>query len=518
MPGRVGFEFQFTQQRKREAMNPDEESPMRILVMGDLSGRGNRGVADAADLAKRAMVPVDVDNFDKVLSRFAPRLHLPLGNAAGSPMSIDFHELNDFHPDRLFRDLGVFAALRQTRALLKDPATFAAAAATLQQSAAPAAETDKPPAAATNSGAGEDAAGMFERLLGRKPEAAGAAPKQAPGQSPGNSAGIDALIRQIVAPHIVPDASPLQAPYVASVEAAIGEQMRLLLHHPEFQALESAWRAIRWLIAELEIGEQLKLYLLDVTQDELRADMHAADGNPERSGFYRLLTRHGEAPDAEPWSLLVGNYSFTAQDDDIDLLAWHGAIASQAGGPFLAAAAASVLGCGSLVDTPDARDWPAIDANAAERWQALRQSAVAAWLGLAMPRMLLRLPYGKHSDALDQFDFEEFTAVRDHEAYLWGNPAMACALLIGRAFLERGWEMEPGDERDVGDLPAHIYEHDGEKRMQACAETYLSERTGEAMLARGLMPLLSLANHNAARLLRFQSLAQPAQALAGPWR
>jgi type VI secretion system protein ImpC len=137
---------------------------------------------------------------------------------------------------------------------------------------------------------------------------------------------------------------------------------------------------------------------------------------------------------------------------------------------------------------------------------------------LALPRILLRLPYGKRSDALEQFPFEELTAARDHEAYLWGNPAMACALLIGRTFLERGWDMEPGDERDVGDLPAHVYEHDGEKRLQACAEAYLSERAGEAMLARGLLPFLSLKNQNAARLMRFQSLADPAQALAGPWR
>jgi type VI secretion system protein ImpC len=514
MPGRVGLEFQFTQPRRREAMRADEESPMRILVMGDLSGRGNRGAADAADLAKRAVVSVDVDNFDKVLSRFAPSLRLPLGNAAGPPMTIDFRQLEDFHPDRLYRDLSVFAALRQTRSLLQDPATFEATAAKLQQGVTRTAEPDKPSAAPANAGAAEDQAATLERLLGRKPEPTGTAPKQSAAQP----VDIEGLIRHIVAPHIVPEASPFQAQYVASVDAAIGEQMRMLLHHPQFQALESAWRAIRWLIAELEIGDRLKLYLLDVTRDELRADMHSAGGNPENSALYRLLTQQREAVDGESWSLLVGNYTFTVQDNDIDLLAWLGAIASQAGGPFLAAADASVLGCRSVVDTPDPRDWPAIEGKAAQRWQALRQSAVAAWLGLALPRILLRLPYGKRSDAVEHFDFEELTPARDHEAYLWGNPAMACALLIGRTFLERGWEMEPGDERDVGDLPAHVYEHDGEKRLQACAEAYLSERAGEAMLARGLMPFLSLNHQNAARLLRFQSLAEPAQALAGPWR
>ena len=511
MPGRVGFEFQFTQARNSGGVRPDEGSPMRILVMGDLSGRANRGVVNAADLAMRPVVSVDVDNFDEVMSRFLPALQLPAANVTGASALVEFRGLDGFHPDRFYCELSVFAALRQARAELKDPATFAMAAAKLQQGVA---EPDRLSAVAENSSGRESDATTLERLLGRKPAQASAAPTQSAGQS----VDIDGMIRKIIAPHIVPDAPPMQAQYVASVDAAIGGQMRVLLHDPALQALESAWRAIRWLIAELEIGEQLKLYVFDVTRDELRADMQAAGGNPENSGLYRLLTQQREAVDGDPWSALVGNYTFTMEESDVNLLAWLGAIASQAGGPFLSAADASVVGCRSVVDTPDPREWNEIDGDAAQRWQALRQSNVAAWIGLALPRILLRLPYGKRSDAVEQFEFEELTTAREHEAYLWGNPAMACALLIGRTFLERGWDMEPGDQRDVGGLPAHVYERDGEKRLQACAEAYLSERAGEVMLARGLMPFLSVKNHNAARLMRFQSLAEPAQPLAGPWR
>ena len=216
--------------------------------------------------------------------------------------------------------------------------------------------------------------------------------------------------------------------------------------------------------------------------------------------------------------MLVGNYTFALTDDDADLLAWLGAIAAHAGGPFLAAADASVLGCRSIMETPDPHDWQSGADEAATHWVALRRSPVAQWLGLAMPRLLVRLPYGKESDPVDTFDFEELSAVPEHDAYLWGNPAMACALLIGRAFLEKGWDMQPGDERDIGDLPAHVFVQEGTKVLKAGAELYLGERTGEAILARGVMPFLSLRNQNAARLLRFQSLADPPQPLAGPWR
>jgi predicted component of type VI protein secretion system len=149
-----------------------------------------------------------------------------------------------------------------------------------------------------------------------------------------------------------------------------------------------------------------------------------------------------------------------------------------------------------------------------QRWQALRQSAIAPWLGLALPRILLPALWQVHR--CDRRVSSRSS--RRRESYHWGNPAIACILLLARTFLEQGSEMDPGDERDIGDLPAHIYEYDGEKQLQACAESYLGERAGEAMLARGLMPFLSLKNRNAVRLLRFQSLAEPAQSLAGPWR
>ncbi len=101
---------------------------------------------------------------------------------------------------------------------------------------------------------------------------------------------------------------------------------------------------------------------------------------------------------------------------------------------------------------------------------------------------------------------------------MWGNPALACALLIGQSFSARGgWDMEPGDDQDLVDLPAHVFERDGERHLQPCAEVLLTERAGEAIMSRGIMPLLSYKNRNAVRLMRFQSIAAPSGALAGAW-
>jgi predicted component of type VI protein secretion system len=118
---------------------------------------------------------------------------------------------------------------------------------------------------------------------------------------------------------------------------------------------------------------------------------------------------------------------------------------------------------------------------------------------------------------VESFPFEELAPRREHASYLWGNGALACALLIGRAFASRGWEMEPGDELEVENLPAHIHDDGGGKNLQPCAEVALVDRAAEAILGAGLMPLLSHKGRNAVHVMRFQSIAQPAQALSGPW-
>jgi predicted component of type VI protein secretion system len=129
--------------------------------------------------------------------------------------------------------------------------------------------------------------------------------------------------------------------------------------------------------------------------------------------------------------------------------------------------------------------------------------------------VLLRLPYGKAHDPVLSFAFEEFTGAPVHEHFLWGNPALAVALLTGRAFTARGWDFEPGDEREIGELPAYVFAKDGERQLQACAEEYLGEEGGHQLLQAGLMPVLSHRHRNAVTVMRMQSIADPVQALPG---
>jgi len=443
MPGRLEFDLGFG----RSGRPRDETEPMRLLVLGDFSGKA---ATERAPLASRPAPRVDIDNFDDVMRRLAPRVSVPAGE-------IRFEQIDDFHPDRLYARLDLFKALREART--------------------------RPPAISDD---------LLGRLLG-KPAESGAPPAASPG-------GLTGLIRDIVAPHIVKDTSAQTETYVAAVDAAIAQQMRALLHDPAFQSIEAAWRGVRWLVSSLELDEQLQLHLFDVTREELLADIVAAQGTLAQTGVYRaVVDRSRNVPGGERWSALVGLMQFGPSDADIGLLAALGLIASQAGGPLLAGADLTLAGD---------------DAGALVGWQALRRSEAARWIGLAAPRVLLRMPYGKGSDPIEAFAFEEFAGPPVQDELLWGHASLAMALLIGRSFIARGWEMEPGDEREIGDLPAYTFVRDGEREMQPCGERPLSESQTNTLLKAGLVPIASRRDRNAVVAIRFQSVADPPAPLA----
>ena len=476
MPDHLKFNFSLSRSTGPRISN---RGPMRLLVMGDFSGRA---AAQRPALAGRPTHRVDIDNLDEVLRRLAPQVALPGGE-------VSFESLDDFHPDSLFARLARFDALRGMRQRLGDPARFVQAAAEWRQGPAAGPALDNPPGAGV-AGGGD----LLAQLLGGQPGGAAVAPPVA-------AAGIEALIHRIVAPHIVPDISQQQARLIGSVDAAITDLLRELLHAPAFQQLEAAWRGVQWLISSLELDESLQLHLFDISRAELLDDVVAAQGRVEQTAvFTALVGRWRNPPGGEGWSVLTGLFAFGPSVEHIGLLAALGVLASQAGAPFLAA--------GELALAGD-------DASVLAGWQALRRSEVAPWIGLTTPRVLLRLPYGQGSDPVECLQFEEFGATPVHQQYLWGNAGLACTLLIGRAFMARGWDFEPGDERDIDDLPAYIFVHDGEREMQPCAEQTLSEAMSEALMAAGLMAVMSHRMRNAVTVLRFQSVAEPAQALRG---
>lgn len=508
---------------------PDEGTPFRVLLLGNFSGRAGRGEAvEPETLALRRPVVVDRDNLDEVLRRTAPRVRLSLAEG-GPPLDIYFDSLEDFHPDRLYERLEIFRALRVTRRKLGDPSTFRDAAEEVRRwaSTGEAAQDATPRQDSETPLQPDTTRDLIEQMLAAKSAPQSGEASARAGESPGEGAGPSSsessdfarFLRAVVGPHVTADTDARAEELTRVVDEAVGSTMRAVLHHADFRALEAAWRAVRFLVYNVETGPELKFYLLDLTRDELAADLLASE-DLARTALYRLLVEgSSETHGGEPWAFVAGDYTFDTTSEDAQLLGRLAKIADAAGVPFVAAAHARLAGCDSLAAAPDPEDWRhAPDAPDAEAWRALRRLPESARLGLALPRFLLRLPYGAETDPADSFDFEETQGGEPpHESYLWGNPAFALARLLAESFTRSGWDMRPGDVQQFGGLPLHVYEAGGETHTKPCAEVLLGERAARLLLERGLMPLLSFKDRDDLRLARFQSLSDPPTRLAGRW-
>jgi type VI secretion system protein ImpC len=489
---------------------PSSETPFRIAILGDFSGRANRGISEANTIAKRRTLLVDRDNFDHVLARAGAEIQLAIGDES---LRLHFSELEDFHPDRIFQRLQAFGRLRDLRGRLQDASTFQRAADELglrsSGSVSKPRSADTSPATAPNAtrlAAGslldemieQTESGIAEDRYKRKPDE------------------VREFAQRAAAELVVSPPDARQAEILSVIDRGISGLMRAVLHNRDFQALEAIWRATFLLVRQLETGSQLKLYVIDISKDELAADLKSATDLRD-TGMYRLLVEQSvETPGAEPWAIIVCNYAFGSESNDAAVLSRMAQIAHRAHAPFVAEASPRLLGCDSLASSPHPREWKASNPPAGD-WAALRRQVEADSVGLALPRFLLRLPYGAKIVPLESFDFDEFQALPKHEDYLWGNPGFAVALLLAQSFSEAGWDMKPGSVSEIDRLPLHVYEKNGESESKPCAEVLLTQDAAERILDEGLIPLVSFKDRDSARVMRFQSIAEPLRGLAGPW-
>src|SRR5208337_3698773 len=345
---------------------------VRIGVIGDFRGRGTRAPVELTHIqADRCLLPVDRDNLDEVLARLCPELSLTLPEAEGTPLVLTFREVDDFHPDRILARAEVFAALQKTRCRLEDPATFAEAAAAIGLGSRPtgASGATTPPVPAANVTPAE----LLDLIL---QQSSPSTPRpQAP---PAQTGAWGAFLEQITTPHIHRE-NPRQAELIAGVDAAMAQLLRDILHHPEFQALESLWRGVPLLTRRLDTGTDLTLELIDLPRAALETDLLSTKPLDSTNAYKLLVEPSVGIQGGRPWTFLVGDFTFGPSRRDIVLLWRLGQIARLAADP-------QILVSDSLAAPPDPDDWSTPPAD--EGWSDLRRSSEAPYLGLALPRFL----------------------------------------------------------------------------------------------------------------------------------
>jgi type VI secretion system protein ImpC len=502
-PSDTGLDAKFTLENNPTGVV--EEPPFRILVLGDWSGDSQK-----AALEERRLFEIDRDNFDEAISRLGAKLDLEMESAA--VISLSFANLDDFHPDQIFRRVPLFAELRDLRKRLKDEATFNAAARQVRERLGIAAtpETSKladPADSAAEMGPPAD--DLLDAIL-TKPSGGAAAPRL------GVSSEIADLVNDLVRPHLVSVDEDEQSQMLAAVDAATSELMRGILHHQRFQELEAAWRGLYFLVRRTETSNDLKLYLLDMSKAELTDNLKSNKSLAD-TVFYRHLVRDSiETPGGEPFAVVLGNYAFDPGVDDIATLIRIGKMAAAANAPFISHMRPDVFGVHSLANSPDPSSWKLdADDNASKLWMALRDQSEAVYLGMVIPRFLARVPYGFETDPLETFAFEEFDGVNNHDNYVWSNACFAVGQLLAASYAEFGWEMGRSLKQDIEGLPVHVYKEGTETVYKPCTEVLLPDIAFEKLMGFGFMPLVTFKNSDRVKLARHQSIADTA--LKGMW-
>lgn len=305
---------------------------------------------------------------------------------------------------------------------------------------------------------------------------------------------------------------------IAGLDQKISEQLNLIMHHPEFQKLESAWRGLHYLVNNTETDEMLKIRVLNISKTELGKTLKKFKGTAwdQSPLFKKMYEEEYGTFGGEPFGCLVGDYHFDHSPPDVELLGEMAKISASAHTPFIAGVAPTVMQMQSWSELANPRDLTKIFTTPEyASWRSLRESEDSRYLGLAMPRFLSRLPYGAKTDPVEEFNFEEDTAGSDSSKYTWSNAAYAMAVNINRSFKLYGWcsrirGIESGGA--VEGLPVHTFPtDDGGVDMKCPTEIAITDRREAELAKSGFMPLIHKKNTDFAAFIGAQSLQKPAE-------
>ena len=300
---------------------------------------------------------------------------------------------------------------------------------------------------------------------------------------------------------------------IGELDQKLSSQLDEILHHEQFQKMESAWRGLKFLVDRTDFRRNVRIEVLNVSKDALRESFEDA---PEliQSALYRhVYSGAYDQAGAAPYSTMVGNYEFDAGSQDVALLQSISKVASAAHCPFIAAIGPKFFRKKSMEDWKKIPDLGAYMETADYvKWNAFRQTEDARYIGLTFPRFSLRVPYGSETVPVKGFNYEEGVKGADHENYLWGNAAFAFGANMSEAFVRDGWCVQirgPQSGGKVADLPVHLYDIGKGKEMKIPTEVPIDETLEFAASNLGLIPLCHYQGKDFAAFFSANSTQKP---------
>jgi len=306
---------------------------------------------------------------------------------------------------------------------------------------------------------------------------------------------------------------------LATIDALLTRQLRLIMHAPEFVRLEGSWRGLYYLAMTSETSQQLKLKVLNISKSELYQDLKSSRDFKDSVIWKMLYDDIFKTPGGEPYGALIGDYEFSHHPNDILLLKSLGNIAAGSFCPFISAASPQLFGLDSFSRLPKPQDLDRrFQTEEYVGWRAFRSSEDSRFVALTMPRVLSRLPYGSNTQPVGEFDFEELEheggkAKAPHEHFAWMSLAYVLGARLTDAIARWGWftalrGIENGGK--VEDLPTHFFKTDeGDDGVNCSTEIGISERH-EAVLSRlGFIPACHFKNTDCTVFFSVQTTQEP---------
>jgi type VI secretion system protein ImpC len=326
--------------------------------------------------------------------------------------------------------------------------------------------------------------------------------------------GVEALIAQLIEPgkKIEKISKAVVDDMIAEVDEKLSRQIDAILHHPKVQELESAWRSLKFLVDRTDFRENVKLEILNISKDDLLEDFEDAPEIP-KSGLYKTVytAEYGQFG-GQPYAAMIGNYDFGPGPQDIKLLQNVASVAAMAHAPFIAAAGPQFFGLDDFTNLPQLKDLKSVfEGPQYTKWNSFRESEDARYVGLTLPRFLLRLPYGPDTQPVKAFNYKENVS-DGHDQYLWGNTAFAFASKLTDSFAKYRWcanIIGPQGGGAVEDLPLHQYEAMGAIQTKIPTEILVSERREFELAEEGFIGLTMRKGSDNAAFFSANSVQKP---------
>ncbi|MFP5348687.1 MAG: type VI secretion system contractile sheath large subunit [Gammaproteobacteria bacterium] len=232
---------------------------------------------------------------------------------------------------------------------------------------------------------------------------------------------------------------------IAEIDRVISEQLNHILHHPKFQKLEASWRGLWMLVEQADEGHSVKVKVLDASWADVVKDVTRALEFDQSQLFHKVYSEEYGMPGGEPYGALIGDYEISHQPsaehpyDDISALEALSQIAAASFSPFIAAVSSRFFGLEDFAGLGQPINIANIfTQNEYIRWRSLRDKPDSRFVGLTLPKTLMRLPYTVEAGTYKGVHFHEQVGAGIGQ-YLWGNGCYAFGAILIREFSTVGW-------------------------------------------------------------------------------